>query len=252
MTPKKRTGLHLTRKIYSGELRYRGIAIREEDILEAMTKTSCNLQAANYLGISYPTYRKYAKIFIDPLTGKTLWELHLNQGGEGVKKPGLKQFRDMNLDEILRPNQINTEKRVRSLRLKLMQDGRLGHECHKCGYNKRRELDNELPLMLNFKDGDKTNWVLDNLELVCYNCFFHAGIDSFSKMVMRNIEGHGLFEEQSSESAKETFYQVSKEDLERLRMFKGIEEAKQELEKPKESDTKNEDGTELSLVSYLW
>jgi len=33
-------------------------------------------------------------------------------------------------------------------------------------------LDNNIPLMLNYIDGNDKNKLQDNIELLCYNCFF--------------------------------------------------------------------------------
>ena len=45
-------------------------------------------------------------------------------------------------------------------------------KCSKCGFSERRIKDTKVPVILNFKDGDKKNWHLDNLEFLCYNCSF--------------------------------------------------------------------------------
>ena len=58
------------------------------------------------------------------------------------------------------------------LKNRLIQESYLQECCSKCQFNERRVLDYKVPLILNFKDGNKKNWTLDNLELLCYNHYF--------------------------------------------------------------------------------
>ena len=41
-----------------------------------------------------------------------------------------------------------------------------------CGFHERRVIDYRMPLLLNHKDRNKKNFKLDNIELLCYNCFY--------------------------------------------------------------------------------
>lgn len=61
---------------------------------------------------------------------------------------------------------------VRILQYRLITEGWLKEKCNHCGYDERRLSDYEVPLRLAFKDGDIKNFSLNNLELVCYNCYF--------------------------------------------------------------------------------
>ena len=60
--------------------------LSKEDIIRAMKMTKSNKAAARYLRVSYQHYKKYAKIFVDEKTGKTFFDLHLNQAGKGIRK----------------------------------------------------------------------------------------------------------------------------------------------------------------------
>jgi len=53
-----------------------------------------------------------------------------------------------------------------------VRDGYLKQECSNCGYDDYREKDMRGPYMICFLDGDPKNHALDNLHLLCYNCFF--------------------------------------------------------------------------------
>ena len=72
--------------------------ILKEDILRAMKMTKSNQSAARYLGISYVHYKRYAKSYVDEETKKTLFDIHLNPMGKGIRKhfggkdPDLKSF----------------------------------------------------------------------------------------------------------------------------------------------------------------
>src|SRR5210317_1016553 len=60
--------------------------LTEAQIRYAMKNSKSNSSAARFLNVSFTTYQKYAKMYIDEESGKTLYELHKNQRGEGVKK----------------------------------------------------------------------------------------------------------------------------------------------------------------------
>ena len=46
--------------------------------------------------------------------------------------------------------------------------------CEICGYNEARITDGKIPLVLAFKDGDRSNHIMDNLEIICYNCYHNT------------------------------------------------------------------------------
>ena len=58
------------------------------------------------------------------------------------------------------------------LQERVVRDGYLKQECSNCGYDDYREKDMRGPYIISFFDGDNTNHQLDNLHLLCYNCFF--------------------------------------------------------------------------------
>jgi len=137
-----------------------------------MAATQSNHQAAKYLQTSFVTYKKYAKLYIDQETGKTLFELHKNQAGKGVHRTKWgDEFRPAKLDMILTNSQYKTVK-IHKLRNRLLYEGRLKTECYRCGHNEKRIIDYKQPLILNFKNGVKHDWRIENLEMICYNCHF--------------------------------------------------------------------------------
>jgi len=54
------------------------------------------------------------------------------------------------------------------LKIRLLKEGYLEPKCYNCG--REEWQDQEIPLQLNHKDGDKYNNSLPNLELLCPNC----------------------------------------------------------------------------------
>ena len=47
---------------------------------------------------------------------------------------------------------------------------KFNNKCQKCGWSESNKFTNKIPLTVHHKDGDSTNTVLDNLELLCPNC----------------------------------------------------------------------------------
>lgn len=136
--------------------------IARADIVEAQKHTKSNLAAAKYLGVPYPRYRKYAKIY-------NLFDQHLNPKGIGVAKGYAKKPSTVSLKDIF-ANKHPKYNLVR-LRNRLIARGLLADRCDMCGFDEKRITDGKCPIMITFKDGTK-NFALDNLQLLCYNCVF--------------------------------------------------------------------------------
>ena len=56
------------------------------------------------------------------------------------------------------------------------------------GFHEHRVLDYKMPLTLNFKDNNKQHYRLENLEMLCYNCYFLQIGDIFSDKPYRDWE----------------------------------------------------------------
>lgn len=46
--------------------------------------------------------------------------------------------------------------------------------------------------MLHFKNNNKTDWRIENLEFVCYNCSFVYSLDFFKESMIENLEATPL------------------------------------------------------------
>jgi len=162
-----------------------------EDILRAMRFTKSNRAAARYLGCSYQHYKPYAKLFrldeSDP-TSPTLFDAHKNQSGKGIPKFLPNRRKEPNVKFIFESGtgwESFTPEKIKS---RGIAEGYFKEQCYHCGFNERRVTDYKIPLLLNFKDGNRNNYLLDNLELLCYNDYFLLIADPLTPDQVRHIE----------------------------------------------------------------
>lgn len=166
--------------------------LSKEQISEAHARTKSNRAAARYLGVSWIHYKRYAKLYKDE-DGKTLFEKHLNPTGKGIPKFLPKKHHNRavgNIHDVLEgriPIEHFTPQKIRE---KLITEGLLLEECSRCKMHERRVIDYKVPLIMNFKDGNKKNWKLINLELLCYNCYFLTIGDIFTEKQVQHIEDY--------------------------------------------------------------
>ena len=128
----------------------------------AIESTQSIRAAAIYLGVAYNTFKKYAIMY-------DLFEQNKNQPGIGVTNKG-------NTGWGIKIQDIFDGKHPKyphwKLQERLVRDGYLKQECSNCGYDEYREKDFRGPFLINFFDGNPANHNIDNLHLLCYNCFF--------------------------------------------------------------------------------
>jgi hypothetical protein len=137
-------------------------------------------ECARLLGVSYPTYKKYAKLY-------GIFENVKNMAGKGISKPGSGRMVNgkSQIERILDgelPNFPNWR-----LKKKLIESGYLPKCCANCGYEEERVFDGKIPLLMDYVDGNKRNHKWDNLRLLCYNCWFQINGDLFGR-AMRNVK----------------------------------------------------------------
>jgi len=164
--------------------------LSKADILVAMTKTKSNRAAARYMGVSYTHYKMWAKNYDATEEGyNNLFEQHLNQSGKGIPK-FLKGHKDFNILDVcegkISPSHFTPQK----IKEKLIVEGHLEEQCTRCGYHERRVLDYRMPLILHFKDKNKKNYQLENLELLCYNCYFLYIAEVLDSKQIEGLEDH--------------------------------------------------------------
>ena len=141
---------------------FRSKPIPKGKIEEAINATLSIRAAAKLLGVSYNTFKKYAKLY-------NLFEQNKNQTGVGITTKGNTGWgaRIQDIFDGKHPNYPHYR-----LQHRLIINNYIKQECSNCGYCEYRDVDMKGPFLLCFFDGDPTNHSLDNLHLLCYNCFF--------------------------------------------------------------------------------
>ena len=161
----------------------------KSDIERAMAMTKSNRSAARYLHVSYIHYKKYAKNFTDD-SGVTLFDKHKNQSGKGISKFLSNKGKEPALMDIIEGRVPIDSYTPEKLKNRLIQESYLQECCAKCQFQERRVLDYKVPLILNFKDGNKKNWTLENLELLCYNHYFLYVGNIFTTKQIQHLEDY--------------------------------------------------------------
>ena len=132
------------------------------DIERAQAVCKSAAHCARFLNTSYNTYKKYAQMY-------GLFENLKNPHGFGISK-GMGSRVHYDRDLLIKGMYPNI--RASKLRLYLIDEILLEERCSLCGFNEKRLTDYTVPLLLDFIDGDKANRKLENLRLLCYNCFY--------------------------------------------------------------------------------
>ena len=166
--------------------------LTKESIISAMDKTKSVRAAARYLNCSYQHIKKWMKLYVDE-NGVSLFDAHKNQSGKGIpkflsvstinkKEPAILDIVEGRIDA----SHFNPQK----IKYRLITEGYLKDECNNCGFHERRVSDYKSPLILHFKDGNKQHYRLDNMEILCYNCYYLMVGDIFSGKQLEGLEDH--------------------------------------------------------------
>lgn len=149
----------------------RRISVTKRSVEQAIENTNSQSAAARWIGVSYNTYKKYAKFY-------EIWEDHKNQAGKGIKK-GWGSYK-IPLEDIFNGKYKSTFYTKTRFKKRLIFEGYLYEECSACGWNEQRLTDGKICLNLDYVDGNSDNKSIDNLRLLCPNCylsnngFFHS------------------------------------------------------------------------------
>ena len=148
--------------------------LSESEVRYAINNSTSNRGAAAFLDINPLTWKKYAKMYVDSETGKTLYDLHSNKSGKGLSKIGKRVHLDGNskysLLDIL--DGKCPDYSSKNFKNRLIKSGLFEEKCALCGFCERRVLDYSIPLLLEWIDEDVTNHKRENLRLLCYNCYY--------------------------------------------------------------------------------
>lgn len=145
-------------------VKFTGYNITELEVRYCVDRCFNNEDAARYLKISIDTWKKYANRYINPKTGNTYWK-DLQQIKKHNKPGRVKTNTEECLDGI---------RKVQNRRIfleRLIEYGFFPEVCQYCGFNEKRVTDMRCPLVLAFSDGDITNGKIENILILCYNCY---------------------------------------------------------------------------------
>jgi hypothetical protein len=165
----------------------------KSDIERAMRMTKSNRSASRYLHVSYIHFKKWAKHYkVDEndLNSPTLFDSHKNQSGKGIPKFLSNKGKEPALKDVIEGRVPIDSYTPEKLKNRLVYEGYIEECCVKCQFAERRVLDYKIPLILNFKDGNKKNWSLDNLELLCYNHYFLYVGNIFTDKQIQHLEDY--------------------------------------------------------------
>ena len=162
-----------------------------EDILRSMKYSRSVRSASKYLGASYQHVKPYFKMYkvdeSDP-NSLTLFDAHLNRYGKGIPKFLPNSRREPNVKQIFEEGIGYESYTPEKIKIRGLAEGYLRDECYTCGCNERRITDFKTPTLMNFKDGNKSNYLIDNLEILCYNCYFLYVADPLTNDQVRHIQ----------------------------------------------------------------
>ncbi len=158
----------------NGKLYSKGFKLTEDEVRHAAQSTDSNADAAELMGVHVNTWKKYAKLYFDLESGKNYYDL-LKFKRRLKVKPIRYGGRNITAADVVNgaPGRWNKVK----FKDMLIAEGLIEERCAICGFCERRITDQEVPLLLMWKDSDRNNNSLDNLELVCYNhSFLYYGV----------------------------------------------------------------------------
>jgi hypothetical protein len=186
--------------------------LTKQDILSAMLNTKSNHAAARYLNVSYPHYKRYAKLYKEDESDQTLFEKHRNPAGKGIRKLISTKISRSTFKKMLTGDCPIYSWNPETLKNYIIHFGILKEHCNKCGFKEKRVIDFKPPLLLNFKDGSKRNWNLKNLEFLCYNCYFLYVSNIFSKKQIISLEDYN-----TGKQIEEVDWEIDLDTLEHFR-----------------------------------
>jgi hypothetical protein len=198
------------------------------DLLRAMRFTKSIKAAARYLGCSYQHVKPYFKLYRmddNDINSPTLFEIHKNQRGKGIPKYLPNRRKEPNVKNIIETGtgwESFTPEKIKS---RLLTEGYLKDECNKCGFCEKRVTDYKAPLLLNFKDNNKLNYLLGNLELLCYNCYYLYVADPLTTSQIRIIESNEQVKAKSYDwEVEEHVLSIDDEHIENMRSLGLLED----------------------------
>ena len=135
----------------------------ESEIKDIQKKARSAMEAARLLGVSYNTYKKYARKY-------GIFEDLKNPDGTGIRKGYNIKRGKYSLDDILKGKYPDYP--IWKLKQRLLNNGYMLEKCNECGFEEKGIVDGKVPLVLDFIDGNRQNHLYDNLRMMCFNCSY--------------------------------------------------------------------------------
>ena len=100
-------------------------------------------------------------------------------------------------------------------------------QCTNCGFSQKRPTDLKVPLVLNTINGIRTDYRIENLEILCYNCYFvnvgNLTAKDLKGEVVQAPERTDLLNDQDSLTALSTMNILTEEEkLELINQMKNL------------------------------
>ena len=146
--------------------------ITEKEIKYAAEFAMTNKEAAQLLKVSMYVWTKYSKLYTETNYNISYNE-YLRKKRKLTKQPVFTHRVNKSILNILNGNHPTYNKS--KLLHRLITEGHFLETCDMCGYCERNILNGKAPLILNCIDGDDTNFLRSNLQLLCYNCAYQMG-----------------------------------------------------------------------------
>jgi hypothetical protein len=163
----------------------------KEQIIAAMSQTRSCRAAARYMNVSYTHFKFWAKQYEATEEGyDNLFEQHKNPSGKGIPKFLKSSGKEPALLDIIEGRIDASSFSPEKIKYRLVSEGYLLEECSNCGFHERRVSDYKIPLLLHFKDKNKKNYRKENIEFLCYNCYYLSVGDIFTDKQVEGIEDH--------------------------------------------------------------
>lgn len=132
------------------------------DIKTAVSQTISAASCARFLRINIRTLKKLSNAYGI--------QLKLNKAGFGTNKGNREGGHNIPIEQILSNKHPYYNKK--KLKRRLISEGLLEEKCYRCGFEEKRDYDMISPLVMDFVDGDNTNFNIQNLRFICFNCMF--------------------------------------------------------------------------------
>jgi len=210
--------------------------ISKNDIKRGILYCNSKVQLAEYLGIGRVLLWKLLREFKDD-DGRLMidvFEEKIKTDGRGFRKSMDRKF----IIQLLEDGILGTKAPAPLIKKQLIEEKYLQNKCYCCGYKDKRDSDAKSALLLNFIDGNKLFWKRENLEILCYNCYFTKVGDLLFPDQLEALEFWGI---QRSKAVYNDI--VSDQSL------KAAIQHKEELQKMQEELEKMEEAS-LDIIAY--